>query len=298
MRRAGHRAAVSTGTERTQALSTQALDAPEQTPGRPLVWIGLLGPLWAGDQTRPRPVPAARQRSLLAALAVRAGDVVPADALAEAVWDGAPPTSWQVTIRNYVRRLRVVLGPDVGSRILTRPPGYLLQADANEVDVLSFEARCRAGRAAARAGDWQAASVMLSAAESLWRGTPFADVPSRRIRDAHLPYLEEMLLAAQEARIDADLRLFPSRAADVIPELHKLSGQHPERERLRSQLMLALYQADRQAHALSVYQTARKYSVAELGIEPGPGLQEMHRRILLADPALLPGQPAAAGRPG
>ena len=96
-------------------------------PKRP-VWIGLLGPLCVMSEDRPFPVTAARQRSLLAALAVSAGDVVRAGALAEAVWDGAPPVSWQGTLRNYVRRLRVALGADIGGRILTRPPGYLLQA--------------------------------------------------------------------------------------------------------------------------------------------------------------------------
>lgn len=262
------------------------------------VWVGLLGPLSVQSRDESFHVTAARQRSLLAALAVRAGDVVPADALAEAVWDGAPPASWQETIRNYVRRLRVVLGDHVGGRILTRSPGYLLQVGHDEVDILSFEARCRAGRAAAREGDWHAATATLSAAEALWRGTPFADVPSSRVRDAHLPYLEEMRLAALEARFDADLRLSPSRAADVIPDLQKLTSQHPERERLRAQLMLALYRAGRQAHALNVYQAAWRYSVSELGVEPGPGLRDMHQRILLADPALLAGQPVTADRPG
>jgi DNA-binding SARP family transcriptional activator len=273
------------------------LNTPEHAQERP-IWIALLGPLRVRSQGRSFQVTAPRQRAVLAALAVRAGDVVRADALAEAVWDGVPPTSWQVTIRNYVRRLRVTLGDEIGGRILTRPPGYLLEADHDEVDVLSFEARYKAGRAAVRAGDWRAASATLSAADDLWRGTPFADIPSMRIRDAHLPYLEEMRLAALEARIEADLRLSPSRAADVIPDLDKLSRQHPERERFRAQLMLALYRADRQAHALTVYRAARQYSVSELGIEPGPGLREMHQRILLADPALLPEQPVTAGGPG
>lgn len=266
------------------------------TPGRP-VWIGLLGPLCVLSQDSSFHVNAARQHSLLAVLAVHAGDVVHASALAEAVWDGAPPVSWQGTIRNYVRRLRVALGDDVGGRIRTRSPGYLLAAGQDEVDVLSFEARYKAGRAAARAGDWAAASATLSAAETLWRGTPFADIPSRRVRQAHLPYLEEMRLAALEARIDADLRLSPSRAADVIPELNQLTREYPERERFGAQLMLALYQADRQAHALTVYQAARQYCVSEFGLEPGPALREMHRRILRADPALLP-EPVPAGTPG
>jgi DNA-binding SARP family transcriptional activator len=273
------------------------LNRPGQAQKRP-VWIGLLGPLCAQSQGGPVEVRAARQRSLLAALAVRAGDVVRAGALAEAVWDGSPPASWQVTLRNYVRRLRLALGHEIGGRILTRPPGYLLQAGRDEVDMLSFEALVKSGRAAARAGEWHAASATLSAAGDLWRGTPFADIPSTRVRDAHLPYLEEMHLAALEARIDADLRLSPSRATDVIPDLHELSRQHPERERFRAQLMLALYQADRQAHALTVYQAARQYCVSELGVEPGPALQEMHQRILHADPGLRPEHLATAGRPG
>ena len=257
------------------------------------MWVSLLGPLYVRSHDPSVRVPAAKQRSLLAALAVRAGDVVPVDTLAEAVWDSAPPASWHTTIRNYIKRLRRVLEHEAGSRILTRPPGYLLQADRDEVDVLLFEALCKSGRAAARGGDWQQASATLSAADALWRGTPFADIPSRPIRDAYVPYLQEMRLAAQETRIDADLRLAPSRAADVVPDLQELSRQHPERERLGAQLMLALYRCGRPADALAAYQRARQFSVGELGMEPGAGLQETHRRILAADQALLLSQPEA-----
>lgn len=200
------------------------------------------------------------------------------------------PPSWHTTIRNYIKRLRHVLEREAGSRILTRPPGYLLQADRSEVDVLWFETLCKSGRAAARGGDWQQASATLSAADALWRGTPFADIPSRPIRDAYVPYLQELRLAAQETRIDADLRLAPSRAADVVPELQELSRQHPERERFRAQLMLALYRCGRQADALAVYQRARQFSISELGMEPGADLQETHRRVLAADQALLASQ--------
>lgn len=259
------------------------------------LWIGLLGPLSVRSRGQSLHVPAARQRSLLAALVVRAGDVVPAAALAEAVWDGAPPATWPETIRNYIRRLRVVLGELAGGRILTRSPGYLLQVSREEVDLLSFETLYRTGRAAARAGDWPTASATLSAAEALWRGTPFADIPSSRVRDAHLPYLDEMRLAAVGARIDADLRLSPCRAADVLPELRMLSSQHPEREHFRAQLMLALYRTGRQADALTAYQAAWQYSITELGVEPGSGLQDLHQRILHADPALLTRRPELAG---
>lgn len=199
-------------------------------------------------------------------VAVQARDVVPADALAEAIWDAEPPRSWEVTLRNYVRRLRVLLGAAAGGRIITSPPGYMLKADNDEVDLLAFEILRRDGQAAARGGDWPRAAAKLSEAEALWRGTPFADIPSRFVRDAHLPYLQEARLTALETRINADLRL--SNAADVIPELQRLTSQYPERERFRAQLMLALYRAGRQADALAEFRSARQFSVAELGLGP------------------------------
>lgn len=252
------------------------------------MWIGLLGPLVVttrGDQ-RVR-VAAAKQRSLLAALAVQAGDMVPVDTLAEAVWAGELPATWEVTIRNYIRRLRVALGPEAGSRIVTSSPGYVLKAAGDEVDLLRFEALQAAGMAAARAGNWAIASVRLTEAAALWRGTPFADIPSLIIRDAYLPYLQEKFLAALEARIDADLRLAPSRAADVIPELQRVTRRHPERERFRGQLMVALFRCGRQAEAMAAFRAARQFSVEELGAEPGPELAALHQRILAADQGLL-----------
>ncbi|HXC84271.1 MAG TPA: AfsR/SARP family transcriptional regulator [Trebonia sp.] len=230
-------------------------------------------------------VAAGKQRSLLAALAVQARDVVPADTLAEAIWDAEPPRSWEVTLRNYVRRLRVLLGAATGGRIMTSPPGYLLKADNDEVDVLAFEVLRRDGLAAARGGDWPRAAVKLSQAESLWRGTPFADIPSRSVRDAHLPYLQEARLTVLQTRIDADLRL--SHAKDVIPELQRLTSQYPARERFRAQLMLALYRSGRQADALAEFRSARQFSVAELGLGPGPEITDLHQRILRADEGLL-----------
>lgn len=252
------------------------------------MWIGLLGPLVVtSDEDLPVYVAAAKQRSLLAALAVQPGNVVPVDALAESIWETSPPASWEVTIRNYICRLRVALGPQAGSRIVTSPPGYRLKADQGEVDLLAFDFLRKAGLTAARARDWQLASARLTQAAALWRGTPFADVPSRVVRDAHVPYLQEAFLAALEARIDADLRLSPSRAADVIPELQRVTSRHPERERFRGQLMVALYRCGRQAEALAAFRAARRFSVEELGVEPGPDLMALHQRILAADGGLM-----------
>jgi DNA-binding SARP family transcriptional activator len=251
------------------------------------MWIGLLGPLRIMNGEALVRVTAAKQRSLLAALAVRAGDVVSVDSLAEAIWDSVPPASWQITLRNYIKRLRNTLGADAGSRLLTDPPGYVLQANRSEIDLLAFEELARAGLAAASAGSWLQASVKLSAAATLWRGTPFADVPSRNIRDEHVPYLEELRLAALEARIDAEIRLSQFAAADAIPELRRLAARYPARERLRGLLMLALYRTGRQADALAVFREARKFSVDELGVEPGYDIKDLHQRILAADPGLL-----------
>lgn len=175
------------------------------------MYIGLLGPLivTSGGEQR-MPVAAGKQRTLLAALAVQAGDVVPVETLAESIWEVSPPASWEVTIRNYVRRLRVGLGAEAGGRIITSLRGYRLQADKDEVDLLAFEALRKAGLGAARAGDWQRASAKLAEALALWRGTPFADVPSRVIKDAHLPYLQKTFLTMLAARIVWKIRSEPT----------------------------------------------------------------------------------------
>ena len=251
------------------------------------MYIGLLGPLLVSTNGQPVEVTAAKQRSLLAALAVRAGDVVPVDALAEAIWDAESPATWRGTLRNYVRRLRRALGEDAGRQVITSGPGYLLQADRGELDLLAFEELARIGLAAGAAGDLPTAAAKLGEAEALWRGTPFADIPSRRIRDEHLPYLEEKRLAVLEARIDADLQLSRLPAASVVPELQRLVARHPARERFRSLLMLALYRSGRQADALALFRLTRKFMVDELGVEPGYDLRKLHQRILAGDPDLL-----------
>ena len=233
--------------------------------------IGLLGPLDVSSQGAEIRIQAALQRSLLAALAVRAGDVVPVDSLAKAIWDARLPATWAVTLRNYVRRLRLAFGPDNQDRIVTRPPGYQLRVDRGDIDIFAFENFRKAGMAAARAADWRLASAKFCEAESLWRGTPFADIPSRPITDAHVPYLQEARLTVQEARLAADLRISPLNAGSIAPELQRLSVSHPTREHLRLLLMLALYRSGRQSDALAAYREAWQFSTSELGTEPGRG---------------------------
>jgi len=231
-------------------------------------------------------VPAARHRVLLAALVVRVGHVLSVDELAEAVWDGEPPPGARVTLRSYVKRLRQVLGPVLGQRIVTRDPGYLINAGDAEVDLKRFEVLCRGGRKACDAAAWQEASDLLTQALGLWRGTPLADIRSQVLQRLEVPRLEQLRLQAAECRIEAGLHL--GHHGQLVPGLQALVAEHPLRERFHAQLMLALDGCGRRAEALAVYREARGILVGDLGVEPGPELRQLHQRILTGDPQLAP----------
>jgi DNA-binding SARP family transcriptional activator/Tfp pilus assembly protein PilF len=261
------------------------------------MWFGMLGPLLVRDGDRLIGVPTGRQRVLLAALLVRAGTVVPTDTVAEVVWDGAPPDGAPTTLRSHVMRLRRALGPEAGARVVTRYPGYLVQAGPDEVDVLRFRGLCQEGGAAVRTGEWARAWDVMVEALGLWRGDPLADVPSELLRRDEVPALEQLRLEAAEWRTEAGLRL--NRHAELVPELQSLAARYPLRERFHTQLMLALVQSGRQAEALDAYQRARDVLVEELGTEPGAELRKLHQRILADDHALvMPGHSLAAAGPG
>jgi DNA-binding SARP family transcriptional activator len=219
------------------------------------MWLAVLGPLLVHDGEAQVDVPKGRLRVLLAALLMHAGSPVAADALAEMVWAGSPPAGAPVTLRSHVLRLRRALGPQVGARLVTRHPGYLLRAGEDEVDVLQFRGLCRDGGAALREGAWTRADGLLDKALGLWRGSPLADVPSELLLQEEVPGLEELRLQAEEWRADAALRL--GRHEEIVARLQSLTAKHPLRERLHSQLMLALYRCGRQAEALAAYQNAR-----------------------------------------
>ena len=232
-----------------------------------------------------------KQRALLAVLALRANEVVAREWLLEELWTGGPPATAVKALQVYVSRLRKVLPPGV---LVTRPPGYVLEVDLEQVDLHRFQ------RIVEEAGDVAPAhaSVLLRSALALWRGPPFAefgDEPFARIEAARL---EDLRLAAQKDLIDADLALGRHRA--LIPELRRLVERHPYRERLRGQLMIALYRSGRQADALDAYRAARS-ALDKVGLQPGPALRALERQILMQDPALDlsgPTQPArrAGGR--
>jgi DNA-binding SARP family transcriptional activator len=248
--------------------------------------VSFLGSLRVTGQDGLTQIRAAQQRTLLVSLAVQAGGMVPMDILAEAIWGSSVlPHSWRDTLRNLVRRLRATLGAD-STRILTSSPGYLLDVCPDDVDMLAFEAMHKSGLAAARNGEWQLTLDTLTAAAALWRGTPFTDVPSALLRDAHLPYLEDQLIDIQEIRTEAAMRLAEGTSGGVVPGLRQLVAQYPAHERFRWLLMLALIRSGRKADALAAYRSAWDFSTSELGVEPGQPLKDLNQRILTGDETL------------
>ena len=180
------------------------------------MWIGLLGSLQVRVDGAAVAVPAARQRALLAVLAVRAGELVPTDELAEIVWDGKPPDRAAATIRNYVKRLRFRLG-SAGRQIVTCRPGYRLEVAEDELDLRLLTRLWRDGGVAVRGGDWAAAFGGLGQALGLWRGVPFADAGCERLAREQVPPLSELRLQAAEWRAEAGLAL--GRHAELVGEL-------------------------------------------------------------------------------
>jgi DNA-binding SARP family transcriptional activator/Tfp pilus assembly protein PilF len=249
-----------------------------------LMDFGLLGPLTVRSGDVVLPVRRGKQRAVLAALLLDANRTVPVNELAETLWGTAPPPSAQVTVQNYVKRLRHALGDAGRGRVSTQPRGYLIRVEAGELDVSRFEAGLAAALAAARDGSWLTAAGQAREALSLWRGEPLADVESEVLMLREVPRLAEMRLRAVETSIDADLHL--GRQAGVIAELERLVTVHPLRERLHVLLMLALYRDGQRAEALAAYQYARRVLLGELGAEPGAELRRLQQQVLAADPGL------------
>ncbi|GAA1244350.1 hypothetical protein GCM10009665_38920 [Kitasatospora nipponensis] len=252
--------------------------------------FGILGPLLVHDGHEVRAVPAAKQRVLLAALLVRPGQLVPAGLLAELLWDGTPPPTAATTLRNYVMRLRHRLGL-AADRLETHGGGYRLRVAPGELDVQRFTGLRDAGAAALREGNCERASRQLADALALWRGPGLVDVPSDALHREEADRLAELRLGARELRLDAELRL--GRHLTATAELQALTAAHPERERFWAQLMIALHLGGRQSEALAVFQRVRRMLAADVGVDPGAELREVHRRILDGAPALsaLPVRP-------
>ena len=245
------------------------------------VEVRLLGPLEVVVAGRSVAVTGARQRALLAVLALNSNEIVSRDHLIDAAWGESPPETVQASLNVAVSKLRRALGGDV---LETRPPGYVLRIDEDALDVRRFERLVGDGRRALANGDPERASAILRDALALWRGAPLADFAFDSFAQGEIARLEELRLVALEARIDADLER--GRHSVLCGELEALVARHPWRERLRAQLMLALYRAGRQREALEAYQDARRAFVEELAIEPGRELQRLQQAMLRQDPSL------------
>src|SRR5499427_8646237 len=276
-----------------------AADTPAGEPGPDA--FGVLGPLQVLRAGRAVPLGGPRQRAVLALLLLEAGRVVSMDRLAEDVWAGDPPGEWANTLQTYVFHLRRALEPgrargDAGGVLVTSGRGYVLRAGREQVDAAVFEDGFTAGRAALEAGRHAEAAETLRQALGLWRGPVLADLADYPFTRPAAARLEELRLAAVEARIDADLGL--GRHDALTAELERLAAEHPLRERLHAQLMLALYRCDRQADALAAYRRTRALLAAELGIDPGEPLERLHAAVLAHDRALdWTGAPVPPGAP-
>ncbi len=238
----------------------------------------LLGPLEVVDETGPLLLGGQKQRSVLALLLLEAPRPVSTDRLVDALWGEQPPRTAATSLQNFISQLRKTLGSDV---LVTKPPGYALTIRPEQLDLERFRRRAAEARTAAEPGE---RAEKLRAALDLWRGPPLADVEFEAFAQPEITRLEEERLGALEERIDAELEA--GRHGELVGELESLVDRHPVRERLRAQLMLALYRAGRQAEALNAYQGARRTLVEELGIEPGQDLQELHGSILRQEAGL------------
>ena len=237
--------------------------------------VDILGPLRVSRAGAAVPLGAARQQALLALLALHPAEAVPADRLVEELWDGSAPETASKIVQIYVSELRKALGRDA---IATRGGGYALELDPERIDARRFEQLAAAGAHREALG--------------LWRGPALADFRYERWAQAEAQRLEELRVAVLEDRIDADLAA--GRHAALAGELEALVAEHPLRERLRGQQILALYRSGRQAEALAAYREARRALVEELGIEPSQQLRRLEQAILAQDTSLDGGARARA----
>ncbi|MGH3625021.1 MAG: AfsR/SARP family transcriptional regulator [Sciscionella sp.] len=254
--------------------------------------IGLLGALRVIDADgHAVKIRSARQRALLASLALRVDQVVPLDTLVEDVWDGRPPPSAHTTLHSHVLRLRRTLGAALAQALVTRSVGYLLRGDQVEIDLHRIAALREQATKADSEGDLAGAARLLDEAMALCRGPLLADVDCAALRREHGPAAEELRTRTAEDRMDALLRLGQHHVA--VGELRTLVAAHPLRERLRAQFVIALAGAGLRAEALREYQRAKQALADGLGVEPGPQLRQAHQRVRVGDvPSERPRQPA------
>src|SRR5580704_7716567 len=254
--------------------------------------VRLFGELEALNGGVPVPVRGAKQRALLALLALQRGQPVSADRLIDVLWGDGQAANPANALQAQIGQLRRTLGV---AAILATEAGYTLTCGPDEVDVVRFEQLVAKGQRLAADGEMEAASAALGEALGLRRGEPLAEFAYAGFFDAERARLDELTLVAIESRAGADLGL--GRHGELAGELEALCREHPLRERLCELLILALYRAGRQAEALRAYTEIRDRLVGELGIDPGPALRELQARILAQDPSLAPASALASPAP-
>jgi DNA-binding SARP family transcriptional activator len=248
----------------------------------------ILGPVEAVAAGRAITLGGGRQRALLALLLLHANQRLSSERLLDELWGERPPATAAKTVQVYISRLRRALAhavpDDSDGVVLTREHGYELRLDPERLDAHRFERLVAEGRSELAADHPERARSRLEEALALWRGEPLGDLAYEPFAQREIARLEELRMAARELLVEARLAL--GCHAELVGELERLVAEHPYRERLRAQLMLALYRSERQADALQAYQNARRTLVEQLGIEPGERLRGLERAILAQDPGL------------
>ena len=255
----------------------------------------MLGPLEVRSGGTPLPLGGPKQRALLALLLLHANEVVSRDRLVDGVWGESPPSTIGAVLSVYLSKLRKLLAANgLDTALVTQPHGYMLRIEPEQLDLQRFEQLVREGREALAAENTEQGAARLAEALALWRGPPLPDLAWAPFAAAKIGRLDELRLSALEDRIEADLTL--GRHFELVPELTALVAEYPLCERLRVQLMVALYRTGRQSEALQSYREARRMLVEELGLDPGPELQAVEKAILVHDPSLAPPGSSGAGR--
>ena len=254
-----------------------------------MIRFHVLGGLTLTDDEGELALGGPRQRRLIMMLLIHRNHVVSVDKLADAVFAGEPTPAASTTLRSYIARARRLIDRPGGPTVLTRAPGYVMQAPDETVDAACFEQGLDRGGAGLARSDPQAAAQALRTALALWRGDAYAEFADEDWARPEAERLEELRLVAHERLFEAELAC--GRAASIIPEIESLTWQQPLRQEFRAQLMLALYRAGRHADALRVFRDYRALLVEELGVDPSPALASIERQVLMHDPGLLLTEP-------
>jgi YVTN family beta-propeller protein len=255
----------------------------------------ILGPLEVSSENGSLPLGGPNQRALLAILLLNLNEGVRRERLIEEIWEDTPPRTADVSLNGYISKLRKLLTNGSGAVLETRPDGYALVLQPEQLDVTQFEQLVAAAREARGKERLHEAVDLLADALALWRGRPLADLEYASFAQLEIGRLEELRRGAVEDSLELQIDL--GRHADVVSELEGLVADNPLRERPVGLLMLALYRSGRQAEALNTYDAIRRRLAEELGLEPGPRLQELQRQMLQHEPELSAVEDGGERRP-